>query len=42
VTPYAPGTRGEWSFYQSLRQNGEPIIAALLLLGLYVLYLRLP
>lgn len=42
VTPYARGTSGEWSFYQSLRQNGEPIIAALLLFGLYVLYLRLP
>ena len=42
VTPYASNVAGEWSFYQSLRQNGEPIIAALLLLGLYVLYLRLP
>lgn len=41
LTPYAPGEAAEWSFYQSLRQNGEPIIAALLLLGLYVLYLRL-
>lgn len=42
LTPYAPGQPAEWSFYQSLRQNGEPIIAVLLLLGLYVLYLRLP
>ena len=42
ITPYGSGGTSEWSFYQSLRQNGEPIIAVLLLLGLYVLYLRLP
>ncbi len=42
LTPYKPGGRGEWSFTQSLRQNGEPIIASLLVLFLYLLYLRLP
>jgi hypothetical protein len=33
--------RGSWSFYQSLRQNGEPIIALVLLACLYFLYLKL-
>jgi protein-S-isoprenylcysteine O-methyltransferase Ste14 len=42
LTPYRSGQTSEWSFAQSLRQNGEPIIAALLLYGLYVLYSRLP
>lgn len=42
LTPYPSGQTGEWSLRQSLRKNGEPIIAALLLLCLYVLYLRLP
>ena len=42
LTPYRPGERGEWSFSQSLRKNGEPIIAALLLIFLYILYTRLP
>ena len=41
LTPYRSGQSSEWSFRQSLRQNGEPIIAALLLLGLYILYLPL-
>lgn len=42
LTPYPSGQRAQWSFRQSLRKNGEPIIAALLLVCLYVLYLRLP
>jgi protein-S-isoprenylcysteine O-methyltransferase Ste14 len=33
--------RGGWSFWQSLRQNGEPLIALFLLFCLYYLYLRL-
>jgi protein-S-isoprenylcysteine O-methyltransferase Ste14 len=32
---------GRWSFRQSLRQNGEPLIALFLLAGLYILYIRL-
>jgi len=32
---------GDWSFTQSLRANGEPIIAAALLWGLWVLFQRL-
>ncbi|MFL6621821.1 MAG: methyltransferase family protein [Sulfurifustaceae bacterium] len=42
ITPYQSGQRSEWSFAQSLRQNGEPIIAALLILFLSILYNRLP
>ncbi|MFL6714176.1 MAG: methyltransferase family protein [Sulfurifustis sp.] len=42
ITPYRSGQRSEWSFAQSLRQNGEPIIAALLILFLSILYQRLP
>jgi len=42
LTPYQSGKRGEWSFKQSLRQNGEPVIAALLILCVYYLYVRLP
>jgi protein-S-isoprenylcysteine O-methyltransferase Ste14 len=38
LKPYRSGQSAEWSFRQSLRQNGEPIIAALLFLGLYILY----
>jgi len=38
LRPYRSGQVSEWSFRQSLRQNGEPIIAALLFLGLYILY----
>jgi hypothetical protein len=32
---------GQWSFYQSLRQNGEPIIALFLIACLYFLYIKL-
>jgi hypothetical protein len=32
---------GDWSFTQSLRANGEPIIAVALLWGLWVLFQRL-
>jgi len=32
---------GDWSFYQSLRQNGEPIIALFLFVCLIFLYVRL-
>lgn len=42
LTPYASDERGEWSFRQSLRANGEPVIAALLALCLFFLYARLP
>lgn len=38
LRPYRSGQSSEWSFRQSLRQNGEPIIAALLFLGLYILH----
>jgi len=33
---------GTWSFWQSLRQNGEPVIALFLLFCLYYLFLKLP
>ena len=42
LTPYSSGQDGRWSFGQSLRQNGEPIIAIFLLVWLYVLFLELP
>jgi protein-S-isoprenylcysteine O-methyltransferase Ste14 len=42
LTPYQPGQRSSWSFMQSLRQNGEPIIALFLLFWLYILSLGLP
>ena len=42
LTPYRQGDRGQWWFKQSLRQNGEPIIALLLILFVIFLYLRLP
>jgi protein-S-isoprenylcysteine O-methyltransferase Ste14 len=35
------GAGGDWSFYQSLRQNGEPIIALILLICLYFLHVNL-
>jgi protein-S-isoprenylcysteine O-methyltransferase Ste14 len=38
LRPYRSGQVPEWSFRQSLRRNGEPIIAALLFLCLYMLY----
>lgn len=41
VTPYGR-VGGEWSFNQSLRANGEPIIAVVLLALLAVLWYRLP
>ena len=41
LRPYRSEQTSEWSFMQSLKQNGEPIIAALLLLCLYILYRRL-
>lgn len=41
LTPFKPGQRGSWSFMQSLRQNGEPIIALFLLFWLYFLSLGL-
>ncbi len=40
LTPYKPGTRGEWSLAQS-RHNGEIIIGAWLLASLIILALRL-
>lgn len=42
IGPYRSNQSAEWSFTQSLKQNGEPIIAVLLLGCLYVLYQRLP
>ena len=39
LTPYQPGQHSGWSFMQSLRQNGEPIIALFLLFWLYILSL---
>ena len=41
LRPYRSGQVAEWSFRRSLRQNGEVIIAALLLLCLYLLYVPL-
>jgi protein-S-isoprenylcysteine O-methyltransferase Ste14 len=41
IKPYRSGQKAEFSFQQSLRKNGEPIIAALLVLCLYILYRRL-
>ncbi|MBW1715623.1 MAG: isoprenylcysteine carboxylmethyltransferase family protein [Deltaproteobacteria bacterium] len=41
LTPYRPGQRGRWSVMQSLRHNGEPIIALFLLFWLYFLSLGL-
>ncbi|MCK4389160.1 MAG: isoprenylcysteine carboxylmethyltransferase family protein [Desulfobacterales bacterium] len=41
LTPYQPGQRGSWSFMQSLRDNGEPIIALFLLSWLYFLWMGL-
>jgi protein-S-isoprenylcysteine O-methyltransferase Ste14 len=38
LTPYRPGQRRIWSFRQSLRHNGEPVIALFLLFWLYFLY----
>ena len=43
IPRFKPGGNpgGSWSFYQSLRQNGEPIIALILLACLYYLFLKL-
>ena len=41
LKPYRSGQVSEWSFRQSLRRNGEPIIAALLFFCLYILYIPL-
>jgi protein-S-isoprenylcysteine O-methyltransferase Ste14 len=41
LTPYNPAEPGGWSLWQSLRRNGEPLIALFLLFWLYVLYLQL-
>lgn len=40
-TPYQPNQQSSWSFMQSLRHNGEPIIALFLLSLLYILSLWL-
>lgn len=40
-TPYRPGQRGNWSFMQSLKQNGEPVIALFLLFWLFILSMGL-
>jgi len=39
--PEKGASGGQWSFYQSLRQNGEPIIALIMLGCLFYLYVRL-
>lgn len=41
LSPYAGRIGGEWSFLQSLRANGEPLIAAVLVGFLYLIWLRL-
>jgi protein-S-isoprenylcysteine O-methyltransferase Ste14 len=41
LSPCQPAHRGKWSFMQSLRQNGEPLIALFLLGWLYLLYVQL-
>ena len=41
ITPYQNIQGGKWSFMQSLRQNGEPIIALFLLFWFYFLSLGL-
>jgi len=41
LTPYGSTSRGRWSFWQSLRRNGEPLIGLFLLFWLYVLSLQL-
>lgn len=41
LTHYRPVQRGSWSFRQSLRQNGEPVIALFFLFWLYFLTLGL-
>jgi protein-S-isoprenylcysteine O-methyltransferase Ste14 len=41
LSPYQPNQRSSWSFMQSLRRNGEPIIALFLLFWLYIIFLWL-
>jgi protein-S-isoprenylcysteine O-methyltransferase Ste14 len=41
LTPSQPNQQSSWSFMQSLRHNGEPIIALFLLSWLYILSLWL-
>lgn len=41
IKPLRKDQRGSWSFWQSLRQNGEPVIALFLFFCLYYLYIRL-
>ena len=41
LTPYQPNQESSWSFMQSLRHNGEPVIALFLLSWLYILSLWL-
>ena len=41
LTPYGQGGFGGWSLRQSLIENGEPVYAALMALGLAVLHARL-
>jgi len=38
LTPYEPGARGEWSFRESLVQNGEPVYVVVFCLMLFYLY----
>ncbi len=40
LTPFQRGQESHWSFGQSLKQNGEPIIAAFLAVLMYYLYLN--
>lgn len=42
LTPYQKGDRGQWSFMQSLKVNGEPVILLIIFGLLYLLYTRLP
>ena len=41
LTPFSTGTRGEWSLRQSLKVNGEPLIAVFLGGCLYLLHLKM-
>ncbi len=41
LRPYERDKHSDWSFGQSLRENGEPIIALLLLSCLYMIFVRL-
>jgi protein-S-isoprenylcysteine O-methyltransferase Ste14 len=41
LTPYPKASAGGWSFKQSMKKNGEPLIALFLLACLYYLYLSI-